>query len=340
MSKSEQKVLQYIDEAHSLEVGLTRTLQAQILMAPRGAYRSALESHLLETRDHARRLKRRMNELGRKEEPLTAALGLAESAIGQVLALSKVPLDLIRGSGGEEKLLKNAKDACAAEALEIATYTALERLARSVNDEDTANLAVSIRADEQRMMDRVLRTIPGLAEAVVDAEVKGSGDYELADTGAADTLRDLGESVQENAVKVQSSARRTARSARKIPSVAKAERQVKAAVASEGDLAISDYDKLTANEIIDKLHGLSQVDLAKVESYESRNQERTTILSKIAALRATEPWPGYDELNAVEIRSALSDGDDELARTVRAYERSHKNRTGVLDAAEHEMAGA
>ena len=47
-------------------------------------------------------------------------------------------------------MLKNAKDACATEELEIATYTALERLAAKVGDEQTANLAESIRADEER----------------------------------------------------------------------------------------------------------------------------------------------------------------------------------------------
>ena len=80
----------------------------------------------------------------------------------------------MRGSGGEEKILKNAKDACATEALEIATYTALERLARSVADDQTARLAASIRADEERMLARVLREIPQLTEAVVGADVAAS----------------------------------------------------------------------------------------------------------------------------------------------------------------------
>ena len=48
-------------------------------------------------------------------------------------------------------MLKNAKDACASEGLEIATYTAIERLARSVGDEETARLAASILADEEKM---------------------------------------------------------------------------------------------------------------------------------------------------------------------------------------------
>ena len=58
-------------------------------------------------------------------------IGVAESVLSQVLAITKTPFDLVRGSSGEEKLLKNAKDDCAAEALEIATYTALRELAEA-----------------------------------------------------------------------------------------------------------------------------------------------------------------------------------------------------------------
>ena len=79
-------------------------------------------------------------------------VGFWEDLIGQALAFSKTPFDLLRGSGGEEKVLKNAKDACATEALEIATYTAIERLARAVGDDETADLAQRILADEERML--------------------------------------------------------------------------------------------------------------------------------------------------------------------------------------------
>ena len=64
-----------------------------------------------------------------------AAVSAVEGVVGQVLALGKTPFDLVRGSGGEEKVLKNAKDASATEALEIATYTAIERLATAVGDD-------------------------------------------------------------------------------------------------------------------------------------------------------------------------------------------------------------
>src|SRR6188472_3552288 len=172
MNASQKKVLQYLGEAEASETALVRVLQSQIAMTPRGPYRTALERHLGETRDHATRIAERRRALGHGGNPLTIVVGAAESVAGQALALGKTPFDLLRGSGGEEKVLKNAKDAYATEALEIATYTAIERLARAVGDDETAELAVSIRADEEKMLERVLREIPKLTDAVVRAEVK------------------------------------------------------------------------------------------------------------------------------------------------------------------------
>lgn len=173
MDTSKQKVVQYLNEAHASELALVRVLQSQIAMTPRGTYRSALESHLRETRSHANRVSNRLGALGLGANPVMAVVGLAETIMGQVIALSKTPLDLLRGTGGEEKVLKNAKDAAATEALEIATYTAIERLARAVGDQPTAELAASILADEERMLATILAEIPELTDAVVKAEVTG-----------------------------------------------------------------------------------------------------------------------------------------------------------------------
>jgi ferritin-like metal-binding protein YciE len=56
MEKAEQKIVQYLNEAHATEQALVTVLQSQIAMTPRGGYRDALESHLRETRDHASRV--------------------------------------------------------------------------------------------------------------------------------------------------------------------------------------------------------------------------------------------------------------------------------------------
>ena len=190
------------------------------------------------------------------------------------------------------------------------------------------------------MLERILREIPKLTDAVVRAEIKGKPSYDITTTGAADTVRDAGEATKETARKTTSSAKRTARKARKVPGVAQAEGQIKGAVASEQDLAIARYDSLTADEITSRLTELSQIDLAKVDSYERRNQNRSTVLSRISTLRGDEPWTGYDELTASEVQAVLSEGDDDRAEQVREYERAHKNRAGVLRAAERELAAA
>jgi ferritin-like metal-binding protein YciE len=339
MSQAEQKVVQYLNEAHATEGALVRDLQAQIAMTPAGSYRSALEKHLDETRSHAERIQTRLGELDASANPILAGIGLVETAIGQTVAFWKAPLNLVRGTGGEEKLLKNAKDA-ASEALEIATYIAIERLAQSVGDDKTAKLAASIRADEEKMLERVLKEIPKLTEAVVQADVKGNPSYDVTRTGAADAVREAGEEVEETTRKAAAATRRTARQARKVPGVAKAEGEIKGAVASADDLAIARYDDLTADEIVAKLSDLSQVDLAKVDAYERKQQNRTTVLSRVSTLRGNEPWPGYDELTAAEVRAALADADEDRAKAVQTYERAHKNRAGVLSATERELANA
>ena len=340
MSQSEQKVLQYLNEAHATEVGLVRVLQEQIGMTPAGSYRTGLEKHLDETRQHAERVRARTDELGQRENPLQVGVATGQKVLSQALALGKTPLDLLRGSGGEEKVLKNAKDACATEGLEIATYTSLERLAQLVGDDKTAKLAASIRADEEKMLERILRELPKLTEAVVRAEVNGDPSYDVTKTGAADSARAGGEATKQTARKGAEEAKRGARQARKVPGVAQAEGQVKGALASEEDLPIARYDQLNADEVIGKLSELSQIDLAKVDSYERKHENRSTVLSKISTLRGNEPWPGYDELTVADIRSALAEADDERAKATRDYERAHKNRDGVLEVAQRELAKA
>ena len=96
MNASRKKVLQYLGEAQATEQSLVRVLQSQIAMTPRGAYRTALEQHLRQTREHSERVGERRRELGQSGNPLTAAVGVVESVVGQALALGKTPFDLLR----------------------------------------------------------------------------------------------------------------------------------------------------------------------------------------------------------------------------------------------------
>jgi ferritin-like metal-binding protein YciE len=339
-TKQQQKIAQYLNQAHATELALVRQLQSQVAMTPIGSYRDGLETHLQETRRHAERLEGRMRELGQGNNPLQLGLGAVQSVIGQALALTKTPFDLVRGSGGEEKVLKNAKDSCAAEAQEIATYTALARLAGTAGDGKTERLAKSVLGDEQRMLDRLLREIPRLTDAVARAEFHGEGSYEMTETGAADTVREVGGRAKRTARRGAGQAKRTARQARKAPGVARAEGSVKGAVASESDLAIPNYDSLGAGDVQDKLSELSQIDLAKVYAYERKNQNRSTVTTRIESLRGNEPWPGYDELGVDEVQAVLAEGDEQRSKDVRSYERKHKARAGVIQATDRKPSKA
>jgi ferritin-like metal-binding protein YciE len=344
MTTPEQKIVQYLNEAHATEAGLVRVLQSQIAMTPRGSYRTALENHLAETRDHAERVQRRLGQLRQAGNPANAAVGLFESMVSQTLAMWKTPLDLLRGTSGEEKVLKNAKDAAATEALEIATYRALEELAKAAGDEDTAKLAASIRGDEERMLERIQAELPKLARAVL------GGGYDVAKTGAADTVRKTAKRTTKQARKAPGAARgasraagsRTARGASRAAGsrTTRAASGGRGAVATAGDLPIPRYDSLTADEVVAKLPELSQAELTQVDAYERRHGDRATVRQRVDALKGSEPWPGYDGQTVEEITRALSDADDARAKAARDYERAHKNRAGVLSAAERELTTA
>jgi hypothetical protein len=131
------------------------------------------------------------------------------------------------------------------------------------------------------------------------------------------------------------------RQARKIPGIAQAAGEIKGTFAKGSDLPIPGYDDMTADAINEKLPALPQAALATLDGYERKHQSRTTILSKIATLRGTEPWLGYDELTVVEIEKVLAAIDDPgKLDAVRAYEQAHKSRSTVIDATEREATTA
>ncbi len=272
-------LIQYLNEAHATEKALVTTLQAHITMTPAGPYREVLERHLSETRRHAAAIERRLSDLGAGSSLVAATIGLAQTVVGQLLALSKGPIDVLRGGGGEEKLLKNAKDECATEALEIATYDALEALANAVGDTATARLAAGHRADEERMLADLRRLIPALTAA---------------------TLRE------------------------------------RAGSRPGDDAPFPGYDELNAGQVAARLSDLSQHDLRDVAAYERRTRDRRSVLERVEALRAEEPWPGYDDASEAAVLEQLRRGGD--AARVRDYESRHRRRVGVLEAAQRELS--
>ena len=164
LTDRDSKLVQYLNEAYGKEKELEAALEAHIGMTTRAPYKKRLQQHLKETKDHARRVERRIKQLGGDPQTLQRLAGQATAAL-------KGPLHALRGSGEDERLLKNAKTEYSEEAEEIATYSAIEAFAESVADRDTAKLARAIRRDEERMQNYLERLIPQLTRAVVRAEV-------------------------------------------------------------------------------------------------------------------------------------------------------------------------
>lgn len=164
MNERDAKLVQYLSEAYGKERELETSLQAHIAMTTRAPYKKRLKEHLKETKAHARGLERRIKKLGGGRQ-------LAQTTIGKAMAAAKGPLHALRGSGEQEKMLKNAKTEYFNEHEEIATYTAIEVLAERVGDRETAKLAKGIRRDEERMAKFLEGQIRTLSRAVVSEAI-------------------------------------------------------------------------------------------------------------------------------------------------------------------------
>ena len=173
------KLIQYLNEAYGKEKQLETALAAHIQMTTRAPYKKRLQQHLKETRDHARQVSSRIRALGGKAEtvelpgpePVSGAAQAVQNVANRAAGLAQGPMHMLRGTGEQEKLLKNAKTQFQDEAEEIATYTSIEALATLVGDKDTAKVAKSIRREEERMRDFLARLIPQLTKAVAQEEI-------------------------------------------------------------------------------------------------------------------------------------------------------------------------
>jgi hypothetical protein len=254
------------------------------------------------------------------------------------MAVAKMPFELVRGTGGEERILKNAKDSVAAEALEIATYTAIEHAARAAGDEETATLAVAIRGDEERMLATIMDELPRLAEAVVHAEVHGEGTYDVASTGAAQAAQAAARATaRRGAETARGAAQATVRSGRRT-----AKRTTKPAGAATSSAARR--GKRTAEQAA-KLTGATRRRATSVGRKSARGSAAATPAAAGSAglaapeAPATPPAPaaselpitGYEALSAREVTQRLRSLSQQDLVTVEAFERANQSRQTVLE---------
>ncbi len=277
-AQGKEKIVQYLLEAHSRETAIAQTLAAHIQIAEPGPYRSGLEAHLRETQDHARRVQQRLRELGAHKNLLAAGFGLAQNVITNTLSMVKAPMDLIRGGDRKEKMLKNARDEVMTEAIEIATYDAIERMARNVGDETTAQLAADIRDDEERMLENLRKEIPNLTDAVVRSQVRVQSRPVLAkedlpianydDLNADEITKRLKGLSQDELAQVR--AYEAAKENRKTI--------LERIESLQGDEPWPGYDDQTVAEINKALTNASPEIAARVRDYERSHKNRSSVL--------------------------------------------------------------
>jgi ferritin-like metal-binding protein YciE len=250
---------QHLSEALAAERAQLTTLRAHISMTPPGPYRRLLERHHPETRGHAAALATRLQH---QTSLLGVTVALAETAAGRLLTLAKGPLEVIRSRSQAERLLKNARDECATEALEIATYDTIEALAEDVDDIETVELARAIRNDEERMLADLRALIPSLTGARTPTAVPITG-YD--DLNAGQIAARLSELSQEHLAAVLA----YERAHRNRRTVIERAEVLTAPEPWEG------YDDADVSTVLARLDEHSA---GRVRDYESRHRRRVVIL--------------------------------------------------------------
>jgi ferritin-like metal-binding protein YciE len=176
MNERETKLVQWLNEAHAKEAELEADLKAHITLTKKKSYKQRLQKHLKETRDHKRRVARRIKALNGSATTGPNVPGVPDAvgeAAGKAVAAVKGQVGAARAAATEqaETHLRNAQEELREEHVEIALYTRLETFAEAVGDRETAQLARGIRRDEERMAKFLDGELKRLVKALVRAEI-------------------------------------------------------------------------------------------------------------------------------------------------------------------------
>jgi ferritin-like metal-binding protein YciE len=175
LNERDEKLVSWLGEAHNKEAELESDLTAHIALTEKQAYKKRLQLHLKETRDHKRRVASRIKQLGGPtgQNLISATSSAVGGVAGKTVAAVKGQVGAARAlvTQQAETHLRNAQEEFREEHVEIALYTRIETLATAVGDRETAQLAKSIRRDEERMAKFLLAEIGRLVKDVVRADI-------------------------------------------------------------------------------------------------------------------------------------------------------------------------
>src|SRR2546421_11716246 len=174
LNERDSKLVKWLSEAHAKEAELEADLTAHIALKQKQSYKKRLQQHLKETRDHKRQVTSRIKALGGSAGAnIPGVPGAVGVVAGKAVAAEKGQVGTARAaiSHQAETHLRNAQEELREEHVEIAIYTRIEAFANEVGDRETAQLARSIRRDEERMAKFLSAELGRLVKEIVRAEI-------------------------------------------------------------------------------------------------------------------------------------------------------------------------
>ncbi|OIJ92665.1 hypothetical protein [Streptomyces colonosanans] len=340
-----------LEDAREAHAAVVDRFRADATITPPGIQRQRLERQVAEAQNHLERIEDRVREIRPARGLLSTAArwtrlvtrGAVRTAVLPLQVGVRVVTETARGRqpADERRLLKNTEDAYAAAARALATCQAGKNIAEQFHDQETADLLVVLRRQDEQILETLEENLAQRARAVAAA----SDGRRPSPRAAADVRRLLNAVIRRMraaGLRLRIAFRRSTRRARhkagstlrEVPAVTHLAEKVHGAVARDNDLPIPGFSQLGITEIQQRLRGVSQTELTVIEGYERAHAGRPGVLQAIEHLREAEPWAGYDTMGPERVKTHLRNVSDRVVRQVLEYERHHRQRDTVINAAE------
>ncbi len=254
------------------------------------AYRSLLAAEADYARQRLHDLDARLIALGESglvSTTMTVVRTLADDTVEVSMAAMTSGLQLLRREPVEPRLVHAIRTQAAEAAFANACHRVLLETARASGDEITGQLALRCHTATRDLLTRLDDVMPGLVTDAHRAAGQRPSYRQAASTATAQVrgaATHLGHDVDQDRRTLADLLTGWWRRRRRTPDLHAVDEGDVAAEPSEQTLPIPDYDRLTANRVIEQLPALSPSELDAIEEYELAHANRVTVLNKIHAL--------------------------------------------------------
>ncbi|MFJ2722791.1 hypothetical protein [Streptomyces sp. NPDC087437] len=351
MSAKTDVLIPVLKDARDAHAAVVDRFRMNAAITPPGTDRQRLESQASEAQYHLGRIEARMREMRPPRGLLSAAEQLMWVVTHGAVRASVLPLEagvsavteIVRGRGlaDERRLLRAAEDEYTAAARALATCQVGKDIAERLDDQETAELLTVLRRQDEVLLETSEDSLARWAGAVA-AAAEGPRPLwgEAAEGGSL--LQAIMRKVRATRARLRTVLQRvTGRVSgpageawREMPAPTRVAEKVQGAMTREEALPVPGFRRLGVTEIQQRLRGLSQTELTMIEGYERAHAGRRGVLNAIGHLRQAEPWAGYDAMDPERIKVHLPEVSDDVARQVLEYERRHRQRDTLINAAE------